>query len=425
MSHLRRAAHLLVLLATVAALTAADGRRAAPAQERTATVDVPPSDSSGALRERAVALRQERRLDGALHLYRALLTRDPSFDDRFWLAKLEGWTGNFATAESLFVRLLAERPDDYDSRIGLADVRLWARRHHAAEADLAALDRRYPNDAEVLLRLGRAREAAGDPRAARRYLERALRADPSQAEARTALRRVASAARWEMGIEYYGEQLSRAVATNGATASIESRGDGLRWRGAATVQRKFDRTETRVGGELGHRLFRSTELRWSAYVAPGAEVLPRQTYGLRLASKAGPLVLYADYAFLDFADADVHQVGPRLELYAGPHWVISGHYAYAATHFAGAETVGNDAVSVSAGYLYGGANLLQVFAAAGGESFALPSRDVIGGFSAHTIGVGWRHFVTPLLGLALSYSHQDRSDGARQDSYGIGLVRRW
>jgi len=87
--------------------------------------------------------------------------------------------------------------------------------------------------------------------------------------------------------------------------------------------------------------------------------------------------------------------------------------------------VGNHSGSVSVGYLYGGSNLLQAFAGAGGEPFALPSRDAIGGFSAHTIGVGWRQFMTPWLGLTLSYAHQNRSDGAKQDSYGLGLVQRW
>jgi YaiO family outer membrane protein len=388
-----------------------------------------PADSVLALRSRAEALRGERRLDDARDIYRVLVDRDPhDFEYRFWLAKLEGWTGHLPTAESLFVALLEERPEDYDSRIGLSDVRLWLGRYNAAAADLEALQRTHPDDAEVLYRLGRVREAKGDPRGARRDFERALRADPGHAEARAALQRVGLASRWEMGVEYYGDRLSGIAASNGGSASLEARpNDALRWRAAATVQQKFSQTEARVGGELAHRLFRSLELRWSAYVAPGAEVLPRQTYGLGLARRlGGGLVLYADYTFLDFADADVHRISPRLELYAGPHWVLSGRYGYSRAGFKGvANAVGNHAGSVSLGYVYGGSNLLQVLAAAGGESFALPSRDAIGGFSAHTVGLGWRHFVTPWLGLALFYSHQDRSDGAKQDSYGLGLVRRW
>jgi len=415
----RRGRRFATLLVAVALLSTRDRSVAAQA----------PADSIRALQERAEALRGERRLDDALDLYRALAAgATPDFADRFWLAKLEGWTGHLGTAESLFVALLQERPEDYDSRIGLADVRLWLGRYDAAEADLEALDRTHPGDAEVLYRLGRVREAEGDPRGATRRFDQALRADSAHADARAALRRLAPASRWEMGLEYYGDQLSGAAASNGGSASLEARPTGgLRWRAAATVQEKFARTEVRVGGELAHPLLRSTELRWSVYVAPGAEVLPRQSYGIGLAHKlrAG-LALYADYTFLDFADANVHRISPRLELYAGPHWILSGRYAYSSTGFSAvADAVGNHAGSVSVGYLYGANNLIQGVAAAGGESFALPSRDAIGGFNAHTVGLGWRQFVTPWLGLAVFYAHQDRSDGTTQDSYGLGLVRRW
>ena len=368
---------------------------------RTPALAQAPVDTDRALQQRAEALRSERRLADAREVYRALVDRDPhDFERRFWLAKLEGWTGHFVTAESLFVELIGERPDDYDSRIGLADVRLWLGRYDKAQADLERLERAYPGDAEVRSRLERVR----------------------------ALRRAPLAPRWEMGVEYYGDQLTNAGASNGGTASLAARpNDALRWRAEATVQQKFARTEARVGGELTHRFFRRGELRWSAYVAPGADVLPRQTYGLGLSRKLGAgLVFYADYGFLDFADADVHRISPRLELYAGPHWILSGRYMYSSTGFNGvADAVGNHSGAVSMGYLYGTSNLLQVFAGAGGEAFALPSRDAIGGFSAHTVGVGWRQFMTPWLGLTLSYAHQNRSDGAKQDSYGLGLVQRW
>jgi YaiO family outer membrane protein len=358
-------------------------------------------DDDRVLQRRAEALRGEQRLSEARDIYRILVDRDShNYENRFWLAKLEGWTGHLAAAESLYVLLLAERPDDYDSRIGLADVLLWSGRYKAAQAHLERLHRAYPDDAEVLSRLDRARAFQHEP----------------------------PRSRWEMGVEYYGDQLTGAGASNGGTASVAARlSDALRVRAAATVQQKFSRTEARVGGELGHRLGRSFELRGTAFVAPGAEVLPRQTYGFGVSSKLGAgFVLYADYTFLDFFDARVHQLSPRLELYAGPHWFFSGRYGYASTRFDGlSDAVGKHAGALSVGYLYGPGNSIQVFGGAGGEAFALPSRDAIGGFSAHTVGIGWRQFLTPWLGLTASYAHQSRSDGAKQDSYGLGLVRRW
>ncbi len=381
------------------------------------------------MRDRGERLRREQQLPEALEVYQALVVRDPTnFEDRFWLAKLESWTGQLTAAESLFTQLLEERPTDYDSEIGLADIRMWRGHYPAALSILQDLNRTHPNDPEVLCRLGRLSEATGNHREARGRFAQALEADPGNEDAAQALRRLAGVARWQTGVEYYGEQISNAPATNGTAASVEALPGGrLGWRLAATVQDKFDRTETRFGGELAHPLFARMRLAWSAYVAPGAEVMPRQTYGLTVAQQAGPrLVVYADYTFLDFSDAQVHQLGPHVEAYAGRHWLVTGRYSYSSTRFAGAsDAVGNHSGSLSLGYLYGQADRVQVFLAAGAESFAQPSHDVIGGFQAHTLAVAWRQSLLPRLGLALLYAHQDRSDGTTQDSYSLGLVQRW
>ena len=388
-----------------------------------------PPDTLASMRDRGERLRRERRLPEALDVYQALVLRDPTnFEDRFWVAKLESWTGRLPAADSMFTQLLGERPGEYDSRLALADVRMWRGQYPAALAILESLNRAHPDNSEVLFRLGRAYEASGKPREARTWFARALAADSGNAEAKAALSRLAGVGRWQTGVEYFGEQISNASATNGTTASVEALpGSRVRWRLAATVQDKFGRTETRFGGELGHPLSGGTRLEWSAYVAPGADVLPRQAYGISVVHKAGTrLVLYTDYTFLDFSDAQVHQLGPHLEVYGGRHWLVTGRYAYSSTRFAGVpDAVGNHSGSVSLGYLYGRENRVQVFAAAGAESFAGPSRDLIGGFHAHTIAVAWRQSLLPRLGLALLYAHQERSDGTTQDSYSLGLVQRW
>jgi YaiO family outer membrane protein len=356
-----------------------------------------PALETNELRRRAEALRLEQRLPEALAAYRAVVALDPeSFEDRFWVAKLESWTGRHQAAESAFVQLVTERPDDYDSRIALADVRRWRGENAAAREVLEDLRRTHPDDSEVLQRLD-------------------------------ALHRAAPPARWEADLEYFGERLPGGSAANGGTLSLGARtGERLRWRAAATLPDKFGRTESRAGGELGLRPTRSLELAASAFLAPGAEVLPRQTYGLGLSRKIGRrLVLHTDYAFLDYRDAQVHQAGPALELYAG-RWLFTGRYRYAATRFAGtASSVGDHGGSLAVGFLYGPSNLVRIFAAAGGESFTQPSRDLIGRFDAHTVGVAWRHFLTPGFGVEALYAHQDRSDGGGQDSYSLRVLRRW
>ncbi len=320
-----------------------------------------------------------------------------SFEDRFWAAKLEGRAGRLEAAESAFVHLLEERPADYDSRIALADVRMRRGDRSGARGVLEELRRSHPTDPEVLQRW-------------------------------EALRRIAPPARWQADLEYYGERLPRQPAANAATVSLGARSTArLRWRAAATAQEKFTLTEYRLGGEIAYRLRVPLELHWSAYLAPEAEVMARQAYGLGLSHNvARRLVLYADYGFLDFTDATVHLAGPGVELYAGRRWLLAGRYRYSSTRFSGEQAaVGNHAGSLMLGYLYGEANLLRVLGAAGAESVTQSSRELIGRFRAHTIGVGWRHFLAPRLGFEIGYAHQDRSDGADQDSYSLRVIRRW
>lgn len=385
-------------------------------------------DTTTTLRQRAGELRQAQRFDEALGVYRTLgAVTSESFEDRFWVAKLTGWTGQPAAAESLFTALLTERPGDYDSRIGLIDVRIRLGRYAAAREDLEALSRGHPDDPEILFRQGRLDEAAGDRRQARRHFRQALAIRPDHGESRDALRRVAVDGRWVSGLEYYGEQISRAPATSGATAFVQGwPADRLRWRAVASLQDKFTRTEVRVGSELSLLPAGGTVLRASAHVAPGADVLPRESYGLGVTQRLGRLVMHGDYTLLRFADATVHRVGPRIELYAGSRWLLSAQYAFA--HTSGSlqnDGMSNHAGSASVGYLYGEGNLLRISGAVGGESFALPSIDATGAFRAHTIAVDWRHFVSPWLGVVLSYAYQDRTNDVTQHSYGVGVVRRW
>ena len=385
-------------------------------------------DSTLMLRQRAGDLRRAQRLEEALGVYRTLVAADSgNFEERFWIAKLTGWTGQPAQAESLFTALLIENPGDYDTRIGRIDVRIRLGRYSAAREDLDALSDLHPNDPEILYRQGRLDEAVGDRQRARRRFSEALAIRPDDGELRDALRRVAVDGRWASGLEYYGEHISGAPATSGTTAFVQGwPAERLRWRAEGSLQEKFTRTEWRIGNELSRQLPGGTEIRASAQIAPGAQVLPRQSYGVGVTQRVGRLLVHGNYVLLDFADATVHRLSPRLELYAGSRWLLSAQYAYVRTTGSGANGgISNHAGSASVGYLYGEGNLLRISGAAGGESFTLPSIDVTGAFRAHTIAADWRHFVSPWLGFVLSYGYQARSDDVTQHSYSVGVVRRW
>ena len=347
-------------------------------------------------RVEAERLRREGRLPEALASYRALVALDSAFENRFWVAKLESWTGALESAERNFMVLLAERPGDYDSRIALADVRRWRGDTVGARVVLDSLRRDRPDDPEIRQRIA------------------ALEPSPALP-------------RWEADLQYLGERLSGGAAGDGATLSLRPlSARRVRWRAAATVQDKFEHTEARVGGELGWRLIRSLEMSGYGFVSPGAEVMPRESFGVGLARPiARGLVLGAGYGFDRYHDARVHGAGSSLELYAG-RWLLAGRYRYTAARFQGADAaVGEHAGAATVGWMYGAANLVRIVGAVGGEAFSEPSRDRIGRLDAHTLGLAWRHFLTPALGLEATYARQDRAERGVLHTYGVRVVRRW
>ena len=52
-------------------------------------------------------------------------------------------------------------------------------------------------------------------------------------------------------------------------------------------------------------------------------------------------------------------------------------------------------------------------------------RERIGRFDARTIGLAWRHSITPELGLEALYAHQDRSGDAASDAWSLRVLHRW
>lgn len=361
---------------------------------------------SAELRRDAERLRAGHRFPEALAAYRATAAaatasgQPADFEDRFWIAKLESWTGAFAAGERDLTQLLAERPDDYDSRIALADVRRWRGDTAGARAGLAQLRQTHPDDPEVTSRLA------------------ALDSAPQTAP---------QPARWELGLGYNGERYPGGAASDGATLGLRPLARRrLGWSAAVTVQDKFDRTETRGGGDLGLHVSRALELTGTADVAPNAEVLPRGSFGAGITALAARgLLLSADYRHDAYADAQVHNVGPSLEWYTGP-WLVTARYRYTATRFDGVSTTAGDNTGlVSLGYQYGLADIVRVFGFAGGESFGEPSRDHIGSSDGHGAGLSWRQFISPVQGFEAVYAFDDRSGIGTRQNFGLRLVRRW
>jgi hypothetical protein len=122
-----------------------------------------PTPTSYEMRQRAERLRREQRFGEALSTYQTLVDRDSgNFEDRFWIAKLEGWTGKPEAAESALVAAGRGAPRGLRQPHRSCRCAFWRGHTSAAGALLEKLNRSDPADPEVLLRLGRVSEAAGN-----------------------------------------------------------------------------------------------------------------------------------------------------------------------------------------------------------------------------------------------------------------------
>lgn len=382
------------------------------------------------LRAQAEKLRRQSRWPEALAAYQELVRRHPeSFEDRFWIARITGWSGDLKTSQQMLTELLREDPRDYDTRVALADTCSWLGKYEAAMVELERLDRDFPNNTEVLLRLGRLHQWQGKNRIARSYFDQVLTLDPNHAEAKEGLRRIAAEMRWELRLGYAGEQNSFAPASHIGTFAISRIGEGRRttWTAEGTVSHRFGQTDPRFGLEMNHRLKRGATLRWAAFAAPQAEVIARQAYAAAFVKSLGPrLALDAGYAFLAFRNAQAHQVTPQLDFYLNPTLWLTGRYTYSLTNYKGPLTSARShSGGLSFNWQRSSSDFLTFSYASGTEAFNLATIDRLGQFRANTVGAGWRHLLTPRTGFSVSYAYQFRSGGARQQSYSIGLLRRW
>jgi YaiO family outer membrane protein len=386
--------------------------------------------TDGELRAQAEKLRRQSRWPEALAAYQELVRRHPeSFEDRFWIARITGWSGDLKASQQMLVELLRENPRDYDTRVALADTSSWLGKYEAAMAELEQLDRDFPNSAEILLRLGRLHHWQGRNKTARSYFDQVLILDPNQTEAKEGLRRIATELRWELRVEYAGEQNSFAPAAHIGTFAISRIGEGRRttWTAEGTVSHRFGQTDLRFGVELHHRLRRGATLRWAAFVAPQAEVIARQAYAAAFVKSLGSrLALDAGYAFLAFRSAQAHQVTPQLDFYLNPTLWLTGRYTYSLTNYKGPLTPARShSGGLSFNWQWSNSDFFSLSYAAGTEAFNLTTIDRLGQFRASTVGAGWRHLLTLRTGVSVSYAYQFRSGGSRQQSYNFGLLRRW
>ncbi|MFQ5817678.1 MAG: tetratricopeptide repeat protein [Terriglobia bacterium] len=399
----RRALALVVLLLVGGACAAAQSSRAEQV-------------------ERALTEVQAQRYDAALAIFRDLARQNPrDYEARNWVARLESWKGNYATAEDLYRGVLRDTPDDLEAELGLVDVLGWQKRYGEAQERLQVLRERHPRNTEVLLRQGRIARWQHQQRQALDYYQEVLALDPTNAEARAAVDTLRAQKPFRLEGGYYLEEFDFAGNTQGQFVEFLYRDyHRLTLLARFQYQNKFRQNNTRYTVGATYRFWERTWVRGEFSWAPsGDTVVANQDYTLEVTQGLRPgLAAGGGYRFLKFRSANVQALTALL------NWDLrSTLHLY--VRYIPARTRSD--LSARSVWNHGGWTRLvwdthrsfspYVLFAVGAEDFTGISAEQLGRFAAQTYGVGAEVRLMPGQGLQLGYYFQNRSQEQHEQGF--------
>ena len=360
---------------------------------------------------------EKHHLNEALQIATQLALQDPDdYEARNWVARLEGWKGNFRQAENLYRGVLEDHPGDVEAQLGLADVLGWQKHYAAAARILKGLESRDPNNLEILSRLGRLYFWQHDKPEARRYFKRVLQIDPHNKEARNALRGMEGENPFHLETGYLFEGYNFTSNTNGAqTQFVYKDYDRKTLLAGFQFQNKFGQNDSlfTLGGT--YRVLRRSYLRGELTVAPKSQtVVPNKDYtGEVTQGLPHGIVVGGSYRYLIFSIGEVRIPTAQMDWDIKPKWHYYARYTPGGTHFTrvpgrvwnqgGWTKVAWDANRFFSPY---------AMVATGAESFTLAvSSEQLGSFHARTYGGGTEIRFSTKQGLHVGYFYQGRSRG--------------
>lgn len=380
-------------------------------------------------REKALAQVRAQEYDPALEIFRRLAADDPGdFEARVWVARLISWKGRHAEAEEFYRDVLRDDPGNLEAELGLVDVLSWQGRYGEAQERLNGLEQEHPGNLEVLLRRGKIFRWEHRRQEALQAYERVLALDPENREAREAVDALRSESRYRLEAGYFLEAFDFARNTNGNFVElVYSNLDRLTLLGRFQYQNKFreDNTRFTLGGT--YRFFTRTWVHAEASLAPTGEVIANQDYTLEVTQGLHPRFSAGGaYRFLNFRGADVQVLTLLGNWEPRPDLHLFVRYTPARTSF--------DSPARSVWNHNGWARLVwdahrtfspYVLFAIGSENFAGLSAEQLGRFAAQTYGVGTEVRVNSRHGFRVGYYHQNRTQGRREQGFGVSYFVRF
>jgi Flp pilus assembly protein TadD len=365
-------------------------------------------------------------LETALSLVNERLAQSPGdLEAHGWRGRLLAWQGHWADAESEYRVVLDQAPNDTDVLCGLGDVLLWQGKSQDALLFVERARGLAPSQISILLRRARILRKLGRIEEMRQQFREVLALDPREQEAIRGLAPPPQEYRHEFRAGGDGSTFNYTDPAAAQGLSLSSRWSS-RWTTsfATELYQRFgdDAAKFSGGGSL-----RITQHDWLSATAafghtngsiPKQEVLLEYGHGLRLPNRfmQGLEASYQQHWFW-YNGAHVLVLSLGQLYYLPREWTWSFTVTGARSGFTGAGVEWVCSGSTRLEFPLRRQLTANLTFANGTENFAYV--DQIGHFSARTYGGGVKYRFAPRRDISGYIAVQDRSQGRRQNSFGV------
>jgi YaiO family outer membrane protein len=364
----------------------------------------------------------------ALRRFEQLVAANPAdFESRIWMGRLLGWTGRRADAERVYRDVLAEAPTTIDAMLGLGSILVISGRVPEALTILERAVTLAPDSGDAQAALARACRFAGQTTRSIELYRKAVLLSPNDPDIRQGLDATRYLHDHRVQGTFVYEHFERDIpSARAASAEVNLRlNDAARLGLHAQVQRKFDRTEGRGGGELEWHAGRGVTMRAKAFGSPGAIVLSRADAGFDVERSGARFDLASSVRYAHFSTADVWIAAPGLTFWLNERTSLASTYYFSATTFSESDqTVSNHSGRVSARMRIRPRCWIDGGYARGNESFETLSIERLGRFKADTFSAGLRVDTRALQSIIVAGEYQI-TDRDRLFRLTLGFVERF
>lgn len=351
---------------------------------------------------------------------------------RGWRARLLTWTNRLPEAEAEYRQALSGAPKDTDLLSGLATVLAREQRFEEALGLLSEAKTMDPKRGDILMQRGRVLRALGRYREAREDFAAAARLDPMNKEAREAMKSLGAEPRHLLRAGNDTDFFNYTDTAAAQSISLASRWT-KRWSTsfAAGAWERFGVNAGKFTGGATFHFNPRTALTAGGAAANEQAVIPHSEAFFELdrsvhLSDQGALraveAAYHQHWFW-YQDAHILAITPSLLFYLPRDWTLQLSGTAARSGFAGIAPEWRPSGVGKLGIPLAEKVTGNLFFAVGTENFSRV--DQLGSFSARTYGGGLKYQFTPRQDVSGYFSHQSRTQGRTQTSFGLSYGLRF